>query len=372
MRQRITVYHYIGYSSDTDGLSGHVLRVGKASRHRHVVLESQDFAPRRPGWHPVKWLRLHAAPEGNLAHPADYWRCLRMALALRPRLRAQSRRVFVGHSRAGNVVAALLVLLGCRSQALAQVHTLGKKHRLYQLLHWVLRDRLIWLTPGMPTHYGLASADGSCVIPTPIEHLPDCVDVTALRDPQGRITIGGLGLLVEWKGWATVLDALDRLPPDLPVTFRHAGSDGPAPADAVFADAMRSRAGTRAAFTGWTDDVPGFIAGTTCVIIPSLSHEATSNVFFEALRANRRVIVSDACTLLVPLVQATRSGWTFPAGDAAALAALLQRLTTEPDPPATLDLAPLAPFKAATVVARWDERIGQADSLKGLIMKAEC
>ena len=355
----ITVYHFLSYMDDADGLSGHIARIAAGSRHRHVAMQAAGFHSVRGGSGRLRVLRLgRSAPDGNLGSLRAWLNCALLAFALRRRFSGRGHRVFVGHSRAGCVVALLLHLMGCRGRVWAQVQTLGRKRLLYRLMHRVLGARLIWLTPEMRAYYGVTGQGWENCIPPPAGTLPDAIQAVPLISDAGTIEMGGMGRLVEWKGWHVVVDAIDRLPPGVNLRFRHIGAQGAA-ADAAYAAALRVRAAPleadgRVRFEGWTDDTHRFLREVTCLIVASTGSEGSSNAALEALRAGRRILVSDACLLLAPLLRQSGGGWLFPSRDSVALAALLERLASQPDHPARIDFRPLAAFDPRAVCERWD------------------
>jgi glycosyltransferase involved in cell wall biosynthesis len=87
-----------------------------------------------------------------------------------------------------------------------------------------------------------------------------------------------------------------------------------------------------------TDELPALFAGTDIMVMPS-RREPRGLVAIEALAAGAAVVVSSATGLWGPgdVIDDGRTGLVFPAGDPAALAAVLRRLLD--DPPLRLRLA---------------------------------
>jgi glycosyltransferase involved in cell wall biosynthesis len=101
------------------------------------------------------------------------------------------------------------------------------------------------------------------------------------------------------------------------------------------------RAGVRAA-----------LAHADLLVVPSLWFENRPLVLMEAMGSGVPVVVSDLGGM-AELVEEGVSGWTFPMGDARALAAVLsERLRTEPDPEAVASVG-------ASGFPTWEEATDQ-------------
>jgi glycosyltransferase involved in cell wall biosynthesis len=126
------------------------------------------------------------------------------------------------------------------------------------------------------------------------------------------------------KGHPVLLEAAMRVPD---AVFALAG-EGPERA-ALEALAKELGIADRVRFLGRRDDVPELLAACDVFALPSL-YEGSSLAVLEAMAA-RRAVVSSAIGGTDELIEDGRSGLLVAPGDAAALAAALQRLLTDPE-----------------------------------------
>ena len=140
------------------------------------------------------------------------------------------------------------------------------------------------------------------------------------------------GTLARHKGAHVFLDALARLPADLPLRAIIAGPPGP---DAAYADDIARRAAAdpriemrppaaNAAFGA-------LLSEADIVVLPSLWDENRPLTLLNALEAGRYAVASDVPGLAAEITPG-RTGALFPPGDADALAAILTRLAEAPEP----------------------------------------
>jgi glycosyltransferase involved in cell wall biosynthesis len=171
-----------------------------------------------------------------------------------------------------------------------------------------------------------------------LEVLPLAVDTRAYRPHQGSpsdsnavLRVAYVGRLADEKGVDTVLEALARV---RDVKAEIIG-DGPA------RSRLRRQAddlglGDRVYFTGYAPhaDMPAVYGRADVVIVPSRTvpswTEQFGRVVIEALSCSVPVVTSDSGEL-PDLVAKTGGGWTFPEGDADALAHRLAELKGDPD-----------------------------------------
>ena len=352
---RFTVLHYLGYDDDRGGIVSVVRALAAADRFACVLGVNPGCVQRRAPALPVLDL---PALRGEVIGPANAWRARATARAVQAWLRADRTRIFHGHSRAGLLVALWLDRFG-EQRVVASVHCYGRQRWFYRLAARRLGSRLLWLSPAMKRHYG--AGDGSweqCV--------PGCVPPSEpgprrLRSPDEPVHLVGAGALVRWKNWHLVCEALARLP--APVRrrwrFTHIGADdGSADARAYGAElrARTEQPDLRGLVT-WRGEQAGsaaLLAEADCLVVAS-RHEPFSVAMIEALAAGVPVLAADdggACDLIRPGV----NGWLFPAGDAPALAAQLQKLT-EAAAWAQVAITPveLRRFSAPLVAGQWEE-----------------
>jgi glycosyltransferase involved in cell wall biosynthesis len=173
----------------------------------------------------------------------------------------------------------------------------------------------------------------------PIALMPPGIDTSLFppapaRRAEGRaFTVGYIGRLSSEKGVDTLVDALVR-PAAAGMRALIAG-DGPAAGD-LQARAVRSGLNGRVSWVGYVshDRVADVYAQVDLLVVPSRTTGAWSEQFgrvvIEALACGVPVLTSDSGELPT-LVADTGGGWTFPEGDADALAARLAALAAEPE-----------------------------------------
>jgi putative glycosyltransferase (TIGR04348 family) len=149
----------------------------------------------------------------------------------------------------------------------------------------------------------------------------------ARAKPKGRLHCVAVGHLRAEKDPATLLAAVARIPPGLPITFRHIG----APLDAELAEAAREleRRDARYRYSGALPHgtVRSSIAAAHLLIHPSIM-EGGANVIVEAVTAGTPVLAS-RMSGNVGMLGHDYPGY-FPVGDAAGLASCLLRALEEP------------------------------------------
>jgi glycosyltransferase involved in cell wall biosynthesis len=150
--------------------------------------------------------------------------------------------------------------------------------------------------------------------------------IAGLRDawcvPQGGHVVLLPGRMTRWKGQAVLVEALPRLPAKTIVVLAGGGND-------AFAEELRARAealgvGDRLRLLGHVEDLAATLLAADVVVHASTDAEAFGRTVIEAQAMARPVIASD---LGGPreTVEEGVTGWRVPPGDAAALAAALNR-----------------------------------------------
>jgi glycosyltransferase involved in cell wall biosynthesis len=161
-------------------------------------------------------------------------------------------------------------------------------------------------------------------------HVPWGVDyglhARRLAPPRGdRLTIGFLGTLVAHKGAHVLVEAVRRLP-ERPVEVRLYGASFH---EGAYEEELRKLAGgdERIRFEGVYQHVDflDVLAPLDAVAIPSLWYENLPTTGLNAVASGVPLLVSDVGGL-EELILDYNCGLTFPAGDADALAAILDRL----------------------------------------------
>jgi glycosyltransferase involved in cell wall biosynthesis len=199
-----------------------------------------------------------------------------------------------------------------------------------------------WATFALPVSSAVAAVLRQKGYRGPLEVLPFGID-TELYRPTGaearvsgiskeRPTIGYVGRLTREKGIDTFFGALRSLPRER-VQAMIVG-DG---ADAALLRGQAAALGLRdrVSWTGYVphEAMPDIYRALDLLVVPSRTTptwtEQFGRVVIEALACGTPVVTSDSGEL-PRLVAATGGGWTFPEGDAVALAALIERCLDRP------------------------------------------
>lgn len=350
------VLHYTGAVNDRGGVMSVIRALAGADRFACILGVNPGFAQQGKPALPTLVL-----PEitGEVINLRTFWRSRVVARAVGAWLRADARRVFHAHSRAGLVVALALARRGER-RVFASVHCYGRQRWFYRWAASRLDGRLYWLSPAMKRHYGIAGAGDAWS-----QCIPGAVPATLLaqaRPQRARgsvLRLGGVGALVPWKGWHLVLAALAALPlaQRERIRFSHIGAPGDSAAEQRYAANLRTRtrqSGLEACveWRGQQSSAQALLAEVDCLVVAS-HNEPFSIAVLEAQAAGVPVLAADsggASDLLVP----NRTGWFFQSGDPAALARALARLL-EDGAWSQIDLAPetIRPFTAPVIAERW-------------------
>ncbi len=132
------------------------------------------------------------------------------------------------------------------------------------------------------------------------------------------------GRLIDEKGVDTLADAA-ALCPDIPVVIVGDGPD---------LEKLEGRAreldNLRVVGPAWGDELAKWQQGARAVVVPSIWHENFPYVILQAFAASNPVIGTRRGGI-PELIGAGPHGWTYEAGDAAALAALMREVRDTPD-----------------------------------------
>lgn len=188
------------------------------------------------------------------------------------------------------------------------------------------------------------------------EHLPPL---------PGRPHFGFLGSLAWQKGVHILIEAFNQLPPTAALTIY--GSDQAFPAYGAELRALARHPHIRFAGPLAYDQVGAALHGLDALVVPSLWYENSPLVIQEAYVVRVPVIAS-RLGALIEKVQEGQSGRLFPAGDSAALAALLTELSARPEQLTTLRQGitppPTVTEHATTVLALYEQLLGRVDKAK--------
>lgn len=230
------------------------------------------------------------------------------------------------------LLPAALLVRALRQRAVSVLVTLHQP-----LANWSWRHRLGWrlalrLADGTACVSG-AVLDGvaGCIGPRPARviagPLPDALlrtEVSAPAARPNRFRVAGAGRLAREKGWETLIAATAALPGAELVIL------GEGPMRAALQDDARA-AGIVLSLPGSVDQSALFAAlkDADVFVLPS-RFEGLGLAAIEAMALGLPVITADfraAADYIVP----GRTGFTFPGGDAMALAGLLSDLRADPD-----------------------------------------
>jgi len=172
--------------------------------------------------------------------------------------------------------------------------------------------------------------------------IPNGVDAERFRPdvrptapgPPGSVTVGFVGSMKPWHGLDVLVEAFDRLHQRVRDTRLLLVGDGPARA-AICADLAARELGEGVVHcTGAVDplEVPGFLTSVDVAVAP---YPAASGFYFSPLKvyeymAAGRAVVASRVGQLEGMLRHDVSGLLCPPGDAAALAAALERLQGAP------------------------------------------
>lgn len=350
----ITVLHYTGYDQARGGIMTGIGHLADTGIFRCILGVNQGFQrPAKPSLDVMEFCRL----EGEKINIVNFWRARVVAQQVRDWLRADSGRIFHGHSRAGLLVALWLRWFR-EPRVVVSVHCYGQQRWFYRAVKAMLGRRLRWLTPAMIRYYyQQENSDwGDCIpnglpgVPAPIMRQP----------PQDRpLRIGGAGQLTANKRWDLVLAALAGLPAEAQIEFWYAG-DPTSDADSVeFAQKLKAFAAEhrlegRVRWLGWQTSIAGWLQEIDAIVVP-FHHESFSMTALEALYAGVPVIAARGGGP-DDLIRQGENGWLVLPDNVPALA---QQLTAMLAPAAWAGLQAdpqhLGRFRIAAVAAQWSE-----------------
>ncbi len=159
--------------------------------------------------------------------------------------------------------------------------------------------------------------------------------------PESGLRVAFLGTLAPHKAPHLLLEALASLPAELRARATLA-LHGPKQHFPEYVAGLERRAaelGARLPGALARADVPGMLAATDVLVVPSVWYENAPLTIHEARAARTAVLVSDLGGM-AELVEPGRQGWRFRCGDAADLAEHLARLLRAPGLLDALDFEP--------------------------------
>lgn len=354
-----TVLHYLGYDVDRGGIVSVIRALERERRFGCVLGVNPGFRQLRSP--PLPFLTFPAVA-GETISLREFWRTRRVASEAALWLAGDSSRTFHGQSRAGLLVAWWLVRRG-ESRVVASVHCYGKQRGFYRWMARSLKARLYWLTPAMRRYYGLSGTGTSweqCIpacVPA-LDTIPAPMSASPLPG-AGNLVLGGIGTLVEWKGWHLILRALAELPKPLRdrIRFRHIGGGEDFAASRIYEERLRKET-TALALEGtveWRGAQPSAdpLLQEIDVLVVASRYEPCSVAMLEALQRGVPVLAADSGGAL-DVIHPPTNGWLFRTGNSTSLCHAISRLV-EPTARAEgkVDSATLERFLASNVAAQW-------------------
>ena len=321
------VLHYTGAIDDRGGVMSVVHALATTGYFECLLGVSPGFVGRRSAR--LKTMEFPTIAAEKIG-ARTFWRARRVASEARDWLRADARRMFHAHSRAGLVVALWLDRWRVR-RVVASIHCYGRQRWFYRHAARQLGRQLFWLSPAMKRYYGVGDDQSwSQCIPGCVPALP--VPGAKLPAAGDRLRLGGVGTLVRWKGWHHVVEALAALPPEVRarVRFDHIGGTGGMQEERYAASlrAATRRHGLESVITwrGEQASSTDLLSDCDCLIVAS-DHEPFSVAVLEALALRVPVLAADSGGAQ-DLIEEGRSGWLFRSGDVNSLRDRIVMLAT--------------------------------------------
>jgi len=195
-------------------------------------------------------------------------------------------------------------------------------------------DRVVAVSDAVRDNLGILRAGRRRVVtihngvPATPDTVPDPA-IAALGDP----VVIYVGRLNRWKGYEVYVDAVERVAPSHPEAAFVLAGDPPTGEEWRSAELARriDAAGLsgRLRLLGFHPDSAAAFSASAIAVVPSTEPDPLPTVVLEAMRAGCAVIAS-AHGGAVEMVEDGRSGLLVRPGDAAALAAAMDRLLSDP------------------------------------------
>ncbi|WP_309398204.1 glycosyltransferase family 4 protein [Cerasicoccus maritimus] len=356
-----TVLHFVGSGWDVGGTLSYIRSVTRQNGARNILIVQEGFEQTR---HPhMKLLRISKGDYSRLLSPMAIWDSLKQVAWLRRKLVRRHNLIFHGHSRGGVLLGIILSLLG-HQRVVVTVHLNNPQRWFYRLGHAVMRDRMIFLCPSMKRYYGL-----------PAENWRDCIPGSvppSLRRPgktippffgpetERTLTIGGCGIIVDWKRWEIILEALGWLPTEIRrrVKFIHIGDPLDENISQDYSQLLRDLVHEHhlheiVEWRGHQNDVKAFFSEIDLLVHPA-ENEPFGLAVVESLFAGVPVIASDtvgAADLFAP----PENGLKFPTNNSRALATMIAELIEGKRAFPQVNRRSLRPLEPDYLNARWAE-----------------
>lgn len=355
-----TVLHYLGYDVDRGGIVSVIRALERERRFGCVLGVNPGFRQMRTPPLPIVSFSPVA---GETIGLREFWKTRKVAHQAASWLAEDRLRIFHGHSRAGLLVAGWMARRG-ETRVIASVHCYGRQRGFYRWMARSLGERLYWLTPAMRRYYGAAGQGWEQCIPACAAKVDTSARPTDLREER-LCTLGGIGTLVEWKGWHLIVNALAQLTKEDRdrIRFRHIGGPEDSASSKRYAEHLYSQ--TRAlgldTTVEWRGPQPSAetLLSETDILVVASENEPCSVAMLEALQRGVPVLAADSGGAL-DVIEPPTNGWLFRTGDVTSLARAITRLAD----PAVRREARVAPasidrFLASHVAEQWTEVYGR-------------
>lgn len=356
------ILHLVGLQRDQGGvlsLIRNLQEAGSGDEIRHVVWVHDAFEEARTPALNYRYSR-YALSEGGLA-PGFLLKVLPAFLDVQKTLREEDFDVIHVHSRFALAVGILLTKLAKRPIVFTN-HNYARHARFYRWVSQQKQVSTVLLTPAMAEHYGIE------IGPPRVNVIPAFCSDRFFEAPlverrtrfsaERKLRLAGVGMLVDWKSWSTVCEAIALLEPDerQRLEFSHWGE---ASAPEYFAQlneyVRRKGLNSTIRFMGQTDRIGDVLSQSDWLIHPALN-EPFGIAVIEALALGLPAVVSESGGPL-DIVTPGKTGVFFKPGSATDLAGRIRSiLQGEVDvlPPAAIRES-VRHFSASAVAVKYLE-----------------
>jgi len=311
----------------------------------------------------MKLLHIEPGDYGSLVSPGAVIDSLKHIVWLRRKLTRRSDLIFHGHSRGGVLIGMVLSLLGYRN-VVVTIHINGNHRWFYRFGYKIMKQRMVFLCPAMKRYYGLPAENWRDCIPgsvPPGMHRAGKTHPPFFNEQSSRrLVLGGCGIVVEWKRWEVILEALGHLTPELRqrVKFVHVGDPLDEAISQEYSQKLRDLVERHqlqdiVEWRGHQNDLNEFFGEIDMLVHPA-ENEPFGLSVVESLFAATPVIASDSVGA-ADLITPPENGFIFPTNDAPALAATVSRLLTGEVKFPLVNRQSLRPLEPNYLGARWAE-----------------
>ncbi len=358
-----TVLHFVGAGHDVGGTLSYVRSLAPHNGVKNILIVQRGFEQTRRPF--MKLLRIRKGQYSSIDSPGALFDALKQLPWLRKKLTRRPDLIFHGHSRSGVLIGMMLALLGYRN-VVVTINNNGSQRWFYRLAYHILQHRMIFLCPSNKRHYGLPADSWRDCIPGTVTNAfrrprPGRTRPPFFNEESGRVLVlGGCGLVVEWKAWEVILEALGCLSDDLRkrVRFVHVGDPLDEAISLEYAAKLRGLVEQHGLqdvveWRGHQNDLNNFYAEIDLLVHPA-RNEPYGLVVVEALFAATPVLSSDSVGA-ADLIKPPENGLVFPSDDSRALANIIEQLLRGEIRFPHVERQSLRPLEPDYLGARWAE-----------------